>query len=252
MVYGKHNVRRFRFAFVKEPHQYKNDKLHSGVIIVVENHFVATRFVYVFTGEGRYVAFLLWVLSMGVLSHRCVSYCVSGERPIQGLRLREVQGKAAAMGELCLQERFSPTSWCFGCGPANPQGLHLKSYGAEEDKALVATFLPALHHQAFPAVVNGGILGALLDCHSNWAAAYALMKHRAAATPPCTVTAEFHVRLRRPTPMDQLLHLRAMAVEIHGDRAVVEATLGTSAQQTATCTGIFVAVKEGHPAFHRW
>ena len=36
------------------------------------------------------------------------------------------------------------------------------------------------------------------------------------------------------------------------DRATVEATLSASGKVTATCRGEFIAVKEGHPAFHRW
>ena len=36
------------------------------------------------------------------------------------------------------------------------------------------------------------------------------------------------------------------------DRAVVEGTLEAGGNVTATCRGVFVAVQEGHPAFHRW
>jgi hypothetical protein len=43
----------------------------------------------------------------------------------------------------------------------------------------VAEFRPELHHEAFPGVLNGGIIGALLDCHSNWTAAWALGAPRA-------------------------------------------------------------------------
>jgi hypothetical protein len=32
----------------------------------------------------------------------------------------------------------------------------------------------------------------------------------------------------------------------------VEATVEAGGKTTATCRGVFVAVKEGHPAFHRW
>jgi len=32
----------------------------------------------------------------------------------------------------------------------------------------------------------------------------------------------------------------------------VEATIEAAGRVTATCRGVFVAVKEGHPAFHRW
>ena len=100
--------------------------------------------------------------------------------------------------------------------------------------------------------MNGGICGALLDCHSNWTAAYHLMRKAGAAAPPCTVTADFHVTLRRPTPMDALLKLRAHVVESTDDRAVVDASLEANGKTTATCRGTFVAVREGHPAYHRW
>jgi acyl-CoA thioesterase FadM len=79
-----------------------------------------------------------------------------------------------------------------------------------------------------------------------------LMKQAGADTPPCTVTADFHVTLKRPTPMDATLELRAHVVESTDDRAVIEATIEASGKVTATCRGTFVAVKEGHPAYHRW
>src|SRR5262249_30586238 len=101
-------------------------------------------------------------------------------------------------------------------------------------------------------ILNGGIIGALLDCHSNWAAAYNLMRAMGTETPPCTVTAEFHVKLRKPTPMDQAIELRGKAGSVEGEKAIIEATLGSGGVVTATCRGVFVAVKEGHPAYHRW
>jgi acyl-coenzyme A thioesterase PaaI-like protein len=70
--------------------------------------------------------------------------------------------------------------------------------------------------------------------------------------PPSTVTAEFHVKLKRPTPSRGPVRLRARVVESEGDRAVVEAELEADGKVTSTCRGVFVAVREGHPAFHRW
>ncbi|HZN38765.1 MAG TPA: PaaI family thioesterase, partial [Planctomycetota bacterium] len=32
----------------------------------------------------------------------------------------------------------------------------------------------------------------------------------------------------------------------------IAGTLEAGGRVTATCDGLFVAVKEGHPAFHRW
>jgi acyl-coenzyme A thioesterase PaaI-like protein len=78
------------------------------------------------------------------------------------------------------------------------------------------------------------------------------MKATGADAPPCTVTADFHVKLKRPTPMVGNITLRAEVVESGEERAVVEASLEAGGKVTATCRGTFVAVKEGHPAFHRW
>jgi acyl-coenzyme A thioesterase PaaI-like protein len=149
-----------------------------------------------------------------------------------------------------LQDRYAPHNRCFGCGPSNEKGLRLKS--VVQGDVVVCDWTPEPHHEAFDDILAGGICGTLLDCHSNWTAAWHLMNRRGDATPPCTVTADYHVTLRRPTPMGGPVHLAARVVESTDDRAVVEATLEAGGKVTATCRGTFVAVKEGHPAWRRW
>ena len=152
-----------------------------------------------------------------------------------------------------LQDRYAPNNHCFGCGPVNDKGLRIKSRPTGGDNSeLIAEFVPEKHHEAFDGMVNGGILGALLDCHSNWTAAYHLMKLRGLDTPPCTVTADFHVALKRPTPTSAKLVIKAHAAQTLGDKVLVEATIEANGKITATCKGTFVAVREGHPAYHRW
>jgi acyl-coenzyme A thioesterase PaaI-like protein len=152
--------------------------------------------------------------------------------------------------ERSLQERYAPHATCFGCGPANEGGLHIRSF--DEEGGLVARWQPEPHHQAFPGVLNGGIIGTLLDCHCNWTAAMELMRRAGADRLPCTVTADYAITLKRPTPMDAPVTLRGRVVEAQGDRAVVEGTLEAGGKVCATCRGTFVAVREGHPAYHRW
>ena len=149
-----------------------------------------------------------------------------------------------------LQETYAPANACFGCGPANPRGLHVRSMANGDE--VVAEWKPEAHHEAFPGVLNGGIIGSLLDCHCNWTAAYHLMKQSGADHPPCTVTAEYTIKLLRPTPTDGAVQLKARPVEIKGDRAVIEGELFAGGKACATCRGVFVAVKPGHPAYHRW
>lgn len=151
--------------------------------------------------------------------------------------------------EQSLQDTYGPETICFGCGPANEKGLRIKSFPEGTD--VVAEFEPRPEHQAFTGVLNGGIVGALFDCHMNWTAAYDLMRHNGLERPPVTVTADYHVRLKKPTPYPGTLHLRAWAVSLSDDRATIEAEMTAGDKVTATCTATFVAV-EGHPAHDRW
>ena len=154
------------------------------------------------------------------------------------------------MQEKSLQETYAPQNACFGCGPANEKGLRIRSFARGDE--VVAEWMPQPQYEAFPGVLNGGIIGALLDCHSNWAATWHLMKKAGADHPPCTVTADYAIKLLRPTPTSGPVSLTATIVESTEDRAVVEAKLIAGGKVCATCRGTFVAVKPGHPAYHRW
>lgn len=152
--------------------------------------------------------------------------------------------------EQSLQETYAPEGICFGCGVKNEKGLRIRSFADGEE--VTAEWHAEPHHQAFPGILNGGIIGALLDCHSNWTAAAFLMKKQGKTEPDCTVTADFHVKLRRPTPFDATIYLKAKVVESTETSATVEAELVAGDKVCATCRGTFIAVKEGHPAYHRW
>jgi len=149
-----------------------------------------------------------------------------------------------------LQELYAPASACFGCGPANQQGLHIRSF--PEGEEIFCEWRPETQYEAFPGMLSGGIIGTLLDCHSNWTAAYHLMRRARAERPPCTVTADYSIKLLRPTPTDDVVLLTARVVESTDERAVVEAELFAKGKICANCRGTFVAVRPGHPAYHRW
>jgi hypothetical protein len=149
-----------------------------------------------------------------------------------------------------LQDMYAPNNKCFGCGPKNLHGLQIKSW--VKDGLVVAEFIPQPHHQAFDNVLNGGICGTLLDCHSNWCAAYFIMKERNDKSPPCTVTARFAVELLKPTPMNKTIKIVAAPTAISENKAEIKAQLIVDEICTARCEGLFVAVSPGHPAYHRW
>jgi hypothetical protein len=95
-----------------------------------------------------------------------------------------------------LQETHAPHLRCFGWGPANESGLHLSSFVSGEK--LVAEWQPQAHHEAVEGFINAGIIGTLLDCHANWAAAWFIGVHLRARELPSTVTAEYSVKLLWP------------------------------------------------------
>ena len=152
--------------------------------------------------------------------------------------------------DISVQDKYAPNSICFGCGPANEKGLQIKSFRTEN--GLKMEFETKIEHQAFPGIVNGGIISTLLDCHGNWAATMALMDQNQDVVPPCTVTATFSLKLKRPTPLDSKLEITAIVSELDDDRANVTMTSAANGKICATGEGLFVAVNEGHQAYHRW
>ena len=154
------------------------------------------------------------------------------------------------MCKISLQEKYAPKGICFGCGCKNNEGLQIKSFAKSEK--IICTWAPKKNHEAFPGILNGGIIGSLLDCHSNWAAAYYIMKEQDLTSTPCTVTAEFSVKLKKPTPSDISLNMIANLSKIDKNRAWIDAELIAKNDICATFSGLFVAVNETHPAYHRW
>ena len=70
-----------------------------------------------------------------------------------------------------IQDYYSPEfAHCFGCGPANAQGLRLKSH-VEGDETVARFVPPAYYTGGFPGHVYGGIIASLLDCHGAASAA---------------------------------------------------------------------------------
>jgi acyl-coenzyme A thioesterase PaaI-like protein len=129
-------------------------------------------------------------------------------------------------------------------------GLHIRSVPEGDD--VVAEWRPSPHHEAYAGALSGGIIGTLLDCHMNWSAAFHLMRRDGLERPPATVTAEYSIRMLRPTPTGGAVRLLARAVEDRGDRVIVEGRLEADGVVCATGRGTFVAVKPSHPAYGRW
>lgn len=138
---------------------------------------------------------------------------------------------------LSIQESLYPELTCFGCGHANPDGFHLRSY--REGELTVAEFTPRPEHDNGFGFLNGGIISTVLDCHGA-----AVVMWEAAArgweTPPGApvpfITAGFAVRFLRPTPLGPAVQLTARPVSVAEDAIVVDAALEVDGKTRAEMT----------------
>ena len=147
-----------------------------------------------------------------------------------------------------------PWSYCFGCGPANPKGLHVRSYaddGPDGQGQYLCHFTPEEHHAAGPRhFVNGGIIATIIDCHCVFSAvADAAVRQgvpldfeEGKAPPLWYATASLEVQYLRPTPMGEKCELRASVVSTDERSSRVECSLFADGKECARGTVVAVRV----------
>lgn len=151
-----------------------------------------------------------------------------------------------------LQDLAAPDGICFGCGSKNEKGLKIKSYWDADNTQVIMTYTPEEHYIGWPMLVYGGLIGCLIDCHSNWTAMahHYRAENRTIGTLPridC-VTADLGVKYIKPTPIGVPLVLKA---RIEGEvnrktRVLCEVYAGD--KLTAVGNSVFVRVDIGHLA----
>ena len=152
------------------------------------------------------------------------------------------------MTEKAFQDYYAPAfSHCYGCGPSNEHGLHIKSYWLDkEKKETFARYTPKPWHTGgYPENVYGGLIAALLDCHGNGTALAAGYMHegRAMDSEPALryVTGNLTLNFRKPTPIDGELEMRAKITEVTDKKVVMEVSL--LAHGHVTVDGSMVCVR---------
>lgn len=150
-----------------------------------------------------------------------------------------------------IQDHY-PTEFahCYGCGPENPHGLHLKSY--LEGNETVARFTPAaIYTGGYPGHVYGGMIASLLDCHGTASAAAFAYRERGreigdGRQPIRFVTASLKIDYKRPTPLGVELVVRGALVSLEGRKALITLALTTGDELCAA--GEMLAVEYQQPS----
>jgi uncharacterized protein (TIGR00369 family) len=128
----------------------------------------------------------------------------------------------------------SPRHWCFGCGPRNPEGLHIDF--EVDGLNVTGRFTARQSHQGFPGVAHGGIAAAVMDEAMGWA------MYAAGAW---AMTARMQVRYRRPLPLQEEVIVTARVTNNRGRRLEAEASIHTAAgEPLAEASGLFLRMPE--------
>ncbi len=163
------------------------------------------------------------------------------------VRLRHTPDGKVLADPPALQDAW-PNGTCYGCGPANPVGLHLKSYWSADGSEVICTFQPRPEQNGgFDNVMYGGLVASLCDCHSGWTAMAWLYRaegreHGSQPTISC-VTGNLNVSYLVPTPLDQPIVLRAHVEEISSSGRKVTVYCGVYAGDKLTAEAHVIAVR---------
>lgn len=149
---------------------------------------------------------------------------------------------------IAIQDLYAPAyRHCFGCGPDNPAGWHIKSYLGEEKAT--ANYTPKPEYTGgVPENMFGGVLAAILDCHGTASAAafYHSAQGYTLGVEPLVrcVTASLTVNFRKPTPMGESLQLEATLDRIEGRKVWVSLSVRKGEEIFVDGTMLAIRVKQ--------
>jgi uncharacterized protein (TIGR00369 family) len=145
----------------------------------------------------------------------------------------------SAAGHAPLASQFSAllparTNHCFGCGPANREGLRLKFFATGVDDRAVCNVQVPQRYEGPPGHVHGGIIATLLDEAMGKA-------NKLAGIVAMTRTME--VEYLKPVPLKRTLVVEGWGVKRDGRKHWNAAEIRSQdGEVLARSTGLFIAV----------
>ncbi|MBU5668398.1 thioesterase [Peptoniphilus sp. MSJ-1] len=155
------------------------------------------------------------------------------------------------MNKIAIQETYGERfQHCWGCGPKNEDGLHMKSYPSESGKECVTKITPdKMYTGGVPANLFGGMIAMIFDCHGTASAAY--FKHKVLGKELTEdtvigrfITARLEIDFKKPTPMDKEITVTATAEEIGERKVIVDMVMEADGEVRAKAKMVAVGVKD--------
>ena len=144
-------------------------------------------------------------------------------------------------------ERFQH---CWGCGPKNDLGLHLKTYPSVEGTSCISRIkVDPQYTGGVPANLFGGMIAVIFDCHGTASAAWFSHHEKGLDLTPETVigrfiTAHLEVDYLSPTPIDDEIIVTSTLEELGARKAIVNMEMTVANKVRAEAKMVAVAVKD--------
>ena len=144
-------------------------------------------------------------------------------------------------------ERFQH---CWGCGPKNDLGLHLKTYPSVEGTSCISRIkVDPQYTGGVPANLFGGMIAVIFDCHGTASAAWFSHHEKGLDLTPETVigrfiTAHLEVDYLSPTPIDDEIIVTSELEELGARKAIVNMEMIVAGKVRAKAKMVAVAVKD--------
>ena len=153
--------------------------------------------------------------------------------------------------DICIQDTYGERfQYCWGCGPKNDMGLHLKSYPIQDGKSVTAKIIPdKMYTGGVPQNLFGGMIAMIFDCHGTASAAYFSHKNKGLNLDEDTVierfiTARLEVDFKKPTPMNEEILVSSKLIELGERKAIIEMQMTAKGEVRANAKMIAVKVKD--------
>ena len=128
---------------------------------------------------------------------------------------------------------------CFGCGGANPRGMHLAFDRDEVRQRVVGRFRLGPEYQGGSGFIHGGIIATVLDEVMSKVSRFSNVR---------AVTADLRVEYLKPVRVDEELHVEGFSTRREGRQLYHEGEIRNSAGDLlARGQGRFVVIDRAMP-----
>ena len=152
---------------------------------------------------------------------------------------------------IAIQDRYGVRfQHCWGCGPKNDLGLHLKTYPSLDGERCISRIkLENAYTGGVPSNVFGGMIATIFDCHGTASAAWFAHHQKGLELTESTVigrfiTARLEIDYLSPSPIEDEIVVTSTLEELGERKAIISMEMSVAGKVRAKAKMVAVAVKD--------